>query len=55
VEVRRGNGGYAAVPEELRAQDQWVCWRYIERDGKRVKVPASPVTGQEIDYPKPEY
>ena len=26
-------------PAELRARDQWVCWRLEERDGKATKVP----------------
>ena len=27
------------VPDDLRERDQWVLWRYEERDGKRTKVP----------------
>jgi putative DNA primase/helicase len=27
------------IPEELTERDQWVCWRYEERDGKMTKVP----------------
>jgi len=27
--------------DELKAWDQWVCWRYEERNGKRAKVPLS--------------
>jgi putative DNA primase/helicase len=32
------------VPEELAERPQWVCWRFEERDGKRTKVPYSPIT-----------
>ncbi len=35
-----------AIPAELRAHDQWICWRYGERDGKRTKFPISPITGE---------
>jgi hypothetical protein len=27
------------VPDDLRERDQWVLWRYEERDGRRTKVP----------------
>lgn len=27
------------VPPCLRERPQWVCWKYVERDGKRTKVP----------------
>jgi putative DNA primase/helicase len=27
------------IPEELTDLEQWVCWRYQERDGKLTKVP----------------
>lgn len=27
------------IPEELRELDQWVCWRFEERDDKMTKVP----------------
>ena len=30
------------VPLELRALDQWVCWRYETRDDKPTKVPYQP-------------
>lgn len=28
-----------AIPGELKERAQWVCWRYVERDGKRTKPP----------------
>jgi hypothetical protein len=33
------------VPAELAALPQFVAWRPIERDGKTIKVPISPITG----------
>lgn len=33
------------VPQELKALPQWVCWRYVTRDGKRTKMPISAKTG----------
>lgn len=28
-----------AIPDELKPLDQWVCWKYVTRDGKRTKPP----------------
>jgi len=28
-----------SIPAELRAREQWVLWRFEEREGKRTKVP----------------
>jgi len=33
------------VPVCLRERAQWVCWRYVERDGKQTKFPISPTKG----------
>lgn len=30
------------IPAELQQLNQWVCWRYEERGGRRTKVPYSP-------------
>jgi len=30
------------VPACLRNRPQWVCWRYVERDGKATKCPLNP-------------
>jgi primase-polymerase (primpol)-like protein len=30
------------IPAILRERPQWVCWRYVARDGKPTKVPYSP-------------
>ncbi len=27
------------IPEEFRRRTQWVVWKFVERDGKRTKVP----------------
>jgi len=33
------------VPLCLRKLPQWVCWKYVDRDGKPTKVPVSPRFG----------
>ena len=35
----------ANFPAELRARDQWVCWRLEIRNDRPTKVPYSPITG----------
>lgn len=37
------------VPIELRQRRQWVCWGYIERDGKPTKCPFNARTGGKAD------
>lgn len=32
------------IPAELQARNQWVLWKYEERDGKRTKVLRNPLT-----------
>jgi putative DNA primase/helicase len=32
---------FDAIPSVLRARPQWVLWRYVEREGKKTKVPFS--------------
>jgi hypothetical protein len=34
------------IPAELKALPQWVCWRWVRRDGKWTKVPVNPRTGK---------
>ncbi len=34
-----------SVPERLREPTQWVCWAYVERNGKSAKCPISPTKG----------
>ena len=29
------------IPNELKARPQWVGWHYVERSGKRTKLPIS--------------
>ena len=41
-----GNAGLHNVPEELRAEPRWVCWRREERGGKTTKVPIDASTGR---------
>lgn len=33
---------YSKVPTELKQRHQWVCWKYVTRDGKATKVPFMP-------------
>ena len=33
------------IPDSLLATPQWVCWRYIARDGKTTKAPVNPHDG----------
>ena len=34
------------VPAELKAQQRWVCWKLVERDGRRTKMPVCAATGK---------
>ena len=36
---------YEAIPDELKQCRNWVCWRYVERGGKKTKIPVNPRTG----------
>lgn len=33
------------IPEYLKREDRWVCWRTEDRGGKPTKVPINPLTG----------
>jgi hypothetical protein len=33
------------IPTRLRERAQWVCWKYVSRDGRRTKVPINPRYG----------
>lgn len=33
------------IPDELKRLPQWVCWRFVVRDGKRTKLPIDAKTG----------
>lgn len=37
------------VPTCLQRLDQWVCWMYVQRDGKATKAPIDPHTGSYAD------
>ena len=37
----------------LRELPQWVCWKYVERDGRQTKVPVAPQTGSLASATKP--
>jgi primase-polymerase (primpol)-like protein len=37
------------IPEELRRQDCWVCWRYERRNGRWAKPPVDGRTGERAD------
>lgn len=41
------------VPQCLRDLPQWVCWRYVERDGKRTKAPIDARTGRSASATDP--
>jgi len=41
------------IPACLRQRPQWVCWRYIERDGKPTKCPFDAKTGAMADSTDP--
>lgn len=33
------------IPPEMKAINNWVCWRYEERNGKETKIPYNPKSG----------
>lgn len=33
------------IPEELKKENRWVCWRLVERSGRPTKIPINPATG----------
>jgi hypothetical protein len=46
---------YSNLPAELVERKQWICWRYVERDGapKKTKVPFT-VDGEPASTTRPE-
>lgn len=42
------------IPEELRAQKCWVCWKTKDRNGKPTKIPINPTTGGQAMSNNPE-
>lgn len=43
-----------AALEELRQYRQFVAWRYVERDGRRTKLPVHPGTGEAASSTDPD-
>lgn len=41
------------IPLELRQRNQWVCWRYQQRNGRRTKIPVNPHNGHPADVTDP--
>lgn len=41
------------APECLRQRPQWVCWKYVQRDGKQTKCPVNPLNGKLADSTSP--
>jgi hypothetical protein len=39
--------------QNMRDLEQWVCWRYEERNGERTKVPYSPLRAKRADSTNP--
>jgi putative DNA primase/helicase len=37
------------IPDVLKTRPQWVCWRYMARNGKRTKVPYSAISFEAAD------
>jgi len=45
------------IPDGLKDRDKWICWRYKDREGKKTKVPVSPIAPHSgpIDATDPQY
>lgn len=43
----------SAIPQELKNQPQWICWRAEVRDGKKAKVPYEVKTGRKASVADP--
>lgn len=42
-----------AIPSCLKELPQWVCWKYVERAGKRTKCPVQPANGHNASVSEP--
>ncbi len=51
--VRHVPASHDVVPECLRERRQWVCWKYIDRDGKQTKPPINAKTGRKASSTDP--
>lgn len=40
--------------DDLKQKENWVCWKYEERDGKKTKIPVNPHTGQYASSSDPD-
>lgn len=40
--------------DDLKQKENWLCWKYEERDGKKTKIPINPKTGQYASSSDPE-
>ena len=45
---------FSNIPQEMRQHDNWVCWRLIEREGKKTKIPYNAKTGAKAKSNEPE-
>ena len=36
---------YKNIPAEMKQLNNWVCFKYAERNGKKTKIPVDPKTG----------
>lgn len=39
--------------DELKSKDQWVAWKWVERNGRRTKPPVDPKTGRGASHSDP--
>ena len=44
---------YENIPSELKELNQWVCWKYENRNGKMTKPPISAITGRHASNTTP--
>lgn len=49
-----GSNGYESLPQWLRDECLFCCWKWDERDGELTKVPYNPNTGRRGDSSNPE-
>ena len=41
-----GGSRWERVPDELKRQPRWVCWRLVEKNGRKTKMPVCAATGK---------
>ena len=42
------------IPPEMKAVNNWVCWKFQKRGGKNTKIPYNPKTGGMAKSNSPE-